>query len=270
MKLLTLNTHSADTLDLSERLSRLCDVIAREAPDIIAFQEVCQQNSAAVLPQEQLRRFVPCGRIPIKQDNFAHRAVCELSRRGVYYHWTWLGMKLGYERFDEGLALLCRGEIHGLRYAQVSGCGSYRSWKRRMILGVRTSLSPQDWFFCVHLGRWDDPEEPFCEQWSRLCAALPESGRMWLLGDFNAPSERRSESLDLMLSQGWQDCFAAAEKRSGFATVGGRIDGWSDSSQAMRIDYILCSRKTDIRTARVILNGTDCPAVSDHFGLLIE
>lgn len=38
----------------------------------------------------------------------------------------------------------------------------------------------------------------------------------------------------------------------------------------MRLDYIWCSRKREIRSSRIIFNGINAPVVSDHYGVIID
>ena len=76
-----------------------------------------------------------------------------------------------------------------------------------------------------------------------------------------------------MLSHGWQDCYAAAEKKDGGITVPGAIDGWRDKpdpDSGMRIDLILCNERVKIRSCRTAFDGVNEPVVSDHFGVIAE
>ena len=144
------------------------------------------------------------------------------------------------------------------------------------MLGVMLE-GQDDWFYTVHMGWWDDLEEPFAYQWERLNQGLADkrlSARVWMMGDFNAPSDIRGESYDCIDRSGWYDTYAAADERDDGITVPGIIDGWRDKLPAgasgMRLDYIWCSREPQISYSSVIFNGKNEPIVSDHFGILIE
>ncbi|MBQ6531036.1 MAG: endonuclease, partial [Clostridia bacterium] len=122
----------------------------------------------------------------------------------------------------------------------------------------------------VHMGWWNDVEEPFCEQWERLKKHISVKERVWLMGDFNSRADVRNEGYDLVTNDGFYDTYLlAAEKDSGI-TARGSIDGWSESGlNKARIDYILCSEKINVKSTRVIFNNQNYRAISDHYGLEI-
>ena len=136
-----------------------------------------------------------------------------------------------------------------------------------------------DWFYTVHMGWWNDSEEPFRHQWKTLNRMLFEKQKkapVWLMGDFNGPAEVRHESYDLIDRSGWQDTYLLAREKDGGMTVRGVIDGWRDKIaepeklEGMRIDQIWCSRSVPVLSSKVIFNGENGPVVSDHFGIKIE
>lgn len=273
MKLLTLNTHSLQEENGLQKMEWFVQAVCAEQPDIIALQEVNQPIEAHVLtalPEE----FVPASgnQIPLKEGNYALQAAERLNAKGLPYRWTWLGVKLGYGKYDEGLALLWRdGPITETDCILLSGGDDYQNWKTRKALGVRWG---QDWFYTLHLGWWEDEGEPFSAQWQRLESALAgkkQAGRVWLLGDFNSPSGVRREGYDLVARSGWQDTYCLADERQGNATVEGPIDGWRDkTSGGLRIDHIWCSALAPVRSSRVVFDGIRWPKVSDHFAVLME
>lgn len=274
MKLLTLNAHSLAEDDYPRKLMDFADAVLQERPDIIALQESSQTACGQEVPQHLLTGYVPCAETAvIRADNHVYSAVGLLADRGLHYHWTWLPLKRGYERYDEGLALMSRSPILETDTVQVSRVNDYHNWKTRKLLGIRTQHAPQEWFYSVHFGWWDDPDEPFAAQWQKTNAHMQERGIVWLMGDFNSPAEIRSEGYDLIRKSGWHDSYTLAKQRDGGFTVGGVIDGWKDrisSTPGMRIDQIWCSRETDVASSAVLFNGIRYPVVSDHYGVLIE
>ena len=129
------------------------------------------------------------------------------------------------------------------------------------------------WFFSVHYGWWDDPDEPFQGQWQRTKDALTDHSRMWLMGDFNSPAEVRGEGYDMIRQDGWHDCYLLAEEKDCGITVGHIIDGWKDkitNTNGMRIDQIWCSEKRKIISSEVIFNGTNRSIVFDHYGVIVN
>lgn len=279
MKLLTLNTHSLLEEHYPEKLCSFVDVIRQEMPDLVALQEVNQTADAAPAQPELLEGMYPLsGSIPVREDNHAAHLAQLLRQAGIPCSWIWLPVKLGYSRYDEGVALLSIGRtIRCADFFPITKTRDYQNWKTRKILGVQLD-GLDDWFYSVHMGWWQDKEEPFCDQWNVLncnIAAKKLCGPVWLLGDFNAPAAVRGESYDRILASGWQDTFLLAQQHDCGYTVPGVIDGWRDklsdpAAEGMRIDYIFCSRPQDIRTSKVICNGTNYPVVSDHFGIIIE
>lgn len=278
MKLLTLNAHSLQGADPQGDLERLAEVLLRERPDVVALQEVNQLRAAAPMNAAGREGYVPLpSGIPLRRGNYAAEAARLLRAGGAPCSWTWLPMKLGYGKYDEGLALLSlTAPIAETDALLISARDDYQDWRTRKIAGVRLE-GREDWFYSVHLGWWGDAD-PFPHQWARLEEGLAEKraqGPVWLLGDFNAPAHVRGESFDLVRSSGWRDAYLLAEERDQGLTVRGAIDGWrerlkGEAPEGMRIDYIWCSAAPRVARCRVIFDGEREPVISDHFGVLTE
>lgn len=272
MKLLTLNTHSLVEEHYSEKLEAFVQAVSEEQPDIIALQEVNQ--TITEMPVKIAQGYIPCAEgITIRQDNHIYHTTEMLKSRGICYFWTWLPLKKGYDKYDEGIALMSRSPILETKIVQTSAINDYNNWKTRKILGIRTEAAPEEWFFSVHYGWWDDPDEPFQGQWQRTKDALTDHSRMWLMGDFNSPAEVRGEGYDMIRNDGWHDCYLLAKEKYCGITVGKVIDGWKDkttSTDGMRIDQIWCSEKRKIISSEVIFNGTNRSIVSDHYGVIVN
>ncbi len=271
MKLLTLNTHSLVEESYKRKLSDFIAVIARELPDIMALQEVSQGQTSPALPDDRLSGYVPCDtQTVIREGNHALSVIERLRALDVHYHWSWLPVKLGYGIYDEGVAVLSRAPIEATDTLTVSRTHDYSHWKTRRLLGIRTNNL---WFYSVHLGWWDDPEEPFNEQWASADAHMTSRGSVFLMGDFNSPAETRDEGYDLVLRSGWLDTYTLARDRDSGITVGGRIAGWTHRklpAKGARVDHIFCNRPCQVVSSRVIFNGENHPVVSDHFGVMVE
>ena len=263
MKLLTLNTHSLVEDDYEKKLSLFTDAVVQVKPDIIAMQEVNQTAS-----EKQVNGTgIICGDIPVKADNHVYRLTKMLRDRGACYYWCWLGIKRGYDRYDEGLALMSLSEIEKKEAILLSGEDNYTDWKTRKALGIKTGGI---WFYSVHTGWWDDNDEPFSEQWKRLSAHTENKADVFLMGDFNAPAHKRNESYDMIKNSSWYDSFELAEYKDDGVTADKAIDGWSSNGCGMRIDYIWCRKKADILSSEIIFNGKNYPVVSDHYGVMIK
>jgi len=280
MKLLTLNTHSLQETAHRQKLDWFVAGLLRERPDLIALQEVNQTRSAPIAAPSAAAGLVPLPgiRIPLRRDNYAAQVARQLRIAGVDCSWTWLPVKIGYGLYDEGLALLSTGRpIRALDAFPISRTEEYSNWRTRQVLGARLE-GLDDWFYSVHMGWWDDPEEPFQAQWQQLNHTLRQkraAGPVWLLGDFNSPAEVRGEGYDCILRSGWQDTHTLSGTSSPGFTVEGSIDGWQARLSApppagMRIDQIWCSRSVPVIRSRVLFDGRHAPRVSDHFALLAE
>ena len=253
----------------------MIEFILHEQPEIIALQEVCQSASAGAVSADRCRGFVPfdSAAVPLKADNHALRIAEALNAAHRPSSWTYLPFKLGYERYDEGLALLSLcAPIAQTDAVSLSADPDYRSWRTRMALGIRLQ-GCSEWFYSVHMGWWEDEAEPFAAQWERLNRHLyPKcsEGRIWLMGDFNAPASVRSQSYDLIASSLWHDSYLLAQTKQGEITVPGAIDGWEAAASDLRIDQIWCSEPAPICSYRTVFTGLCEPVVSDHFGILIQ
>lgn len=279
MKILTLNTHSLREENYQQKLEWFVEGILKEKPDIIALQEVNQTASAGDMDPEMLEGQYPVpGCVRIRQDNHAAQVAHRLRQAGIDCSWAWLPIKRGYGTYDEGVAILSLGrKIRCVDQFPISKTRDYENWRTRAVLGVQVE-GLEDWFYTVHMGRWDDEAERFLDQWKVLNCCIASKrlcGQVWLMGDFNAPDGIAGQSYDLVTACGWIDSWRIAAARDLGYTVPGIIDGWPEipanaRTKGMRLDYIWCSQKTDIRSCRVIFNGENEKIVSDHFGVLTE
>ncbi len=323
MKLITLNTHSLAEPDWEKKLELFAELVFRERPDVIALQEVNQTRSSMIAEGAEETGFLPCppafgemngGKerstrvtgekkgflecagegqtcsLPVRRDNYALLLARRLKERGCPYHWTWAPAKLGYDIYEEGLALLSLAPVRKAAQCYISQGRDFSNWKTRKLVGIQVGES---WYYSVHMGWWGDEEEPFASQWDRALSwmreeglkgqACPEAGicpeedisreeapgpSVWVMGDFNSPAGKPGEGWDYVKASGFWDTYELAEKKDGGVTAAGRIDGWEDSD-GRRIDYIWCSPKVKIESSQVICNGSESPVVSDHYGVMI-
>ncbi len=271
MKILTLNTHSLVEENYRQKTEAFVSAIAKEKPEIIALQEVNQSLSYAVAG-DLADSYTPCCDKAVRCDNHAFRVVELLKNKGVKYYWSWLPLKKGYDRFEEGIAVLSLSPIIETEIVPVSNINDYNNWKTRKIIGVRTKALPDEWFYSVHYGWWDDEEEPFYNQWHKTKEVVCKKDLVWLMGDFNNSPQVRGEGYDLVRNSYWYDSFDLAETKEGENTVNGAIDGWrhKDIKGGMRLDYIWCSKSVVVTNYKVVFDGKNYPVVSDHYGVMIN
>ena len=276
MKLLTLNAHSLVEKEYEMKLHQFAEVIVKERPDVFALQEVNQSVSAMPCANDLLTDFNKCKDcdMVIRTDNHAARLAALLRTCGLNYYWTWLPIKLGWGIYDEGLAMFSSQPILETKRLEISGIQEYSNWKRRMALGIRTTHKEDVWYYSIHMGWWNDVEEPFQEEWNRMESLLKDiTGNVWIMGDFNSPAEVRGEGYDYVKSFGWHDTYNVATTKIGEHTIECDIDGWKDGSSQKtkeRIDQIWSKEIVNVKSSRVICDGKNYPIVSDHYGVVIE
>lgn len=279
MKILTLNTHSLQEENHQQKLSWFVEGILKEKPALIALQEVNQTAEEELMALELLEGQYPIpGCMAIRADNYAALVASRLRQAGIDCYWVWLPVKRGYDKFDEGVAILSLGrKIRCVDQFPISRVNDFSNWRTRAALGVQLE-GLEDWFYCLHMGWWNDESEQFLNQWRILnscIAAKRMCGSVWLMGDFNAPDTVPGQSYEHIVASGWIDTYKVAHRKDDGITVPGPIDGWRDlqnreMAEGMRLDYIWCSQRKDILSSRILFNGVKEPVVSDHFGVLIE
>ena len=258
MKLLTLNTHSLIEDRYEEKLEHFVKAIASFKPDIIALQEVNQTADSRIVAGQG-----------VKLDNHALRVVDKLKVYNQSYDYAWLGIKNGYDKFDEGVAILSRSKIIKTNVITASKTDDYFNWKTRKMLGVTVKDFPDIWFYSVHFGFWKDNDEPFYDEWQRFFSSIRGNDTVWLLGDFNNCATVRNEGYDLVKKSGFYDTFDLAKFKDSGVTVNHKIDGWAEKGN-MRIDQIWCNKPNEILESKVIFNGENEKIVSDHFGVMVS
>lgn len=276
MKVLTLNTHSLIEKEYEKKLQEFAKAIQKEEPDIIALQEVNQTSETFVYPSVLLNRFVRCRDcdVVIRKDNHAARLAEILEHMGCQYYWTWIPVKLGYNIYDEGLAIFSKEKIVDTHQFPTSRTTEYKNWKTRKALGIQTNHNGGSWFYCVHMGWWHDKEEPFSMQWDAFEDMVSSrKGHIWVMGDFNSPADVRNEGYDYVKRFGWKDSYLCAREKDSGYTVEKVIDGWRDKETApegMRIDMIWSKQEENVMSSKVLFNGKTYPVVSDHYGVMID
>lgn len=256
--------------NMDQKRVQFADAVSRHLPDVVALQEINQNNKEEEIDLPDNLKMVQDA-IPLRRGNYLLSVLDELKSRGADYQAAWLPIKIGYDIYDEGLAVLSRKPILETDNILISRADDYDNWRTRRALGIRTE---DGWFYTVHMNWWNDPDEPFAGQWKLLENHLKDRRReapVYLMGDFNGDAFIRNETYDLIQSSGWLDTYNLAEKKDSGITVQGSIDGWeNDPSSGRRIDQIWTDRPVTVKESCVIFNGKNEPAVSDHYGILIS
>lgn len=273
MKILTLNCHSLAEENYQHKLKAFAEKAAAEKPQIIALQEVNQSIDASAVSSEAAEGYIPAEKdTVIKSDNHALNLSRLLRSFGYPMQWTWAPAKIGYGKYEEGLAIFSSLPILRVSRLYTTVSRDFNNWKVRKALSAVCEEKGQEiQFITVHMGWWEDEEEPFKNQWKNLESLVEKDRRCFVMGDFNSPASVKGAGYDYILSRGWKDTYLlASEKDDGF-TVCKAIDGWRsrEKEEKMRIDFIFSDRETKVSRSKVVFNGADGEVVSDHFGVMI-
>jgi len=269
MKLLTCNTHSLVEDRYEEKLQAFVERVAKEQFDVIALQEVNQTHGGVKIeiknPEYQLIQDEQV----LTSDNHVLRVVEMLADRGIHYYFAWIPIKLGYGRYDEGIALLSLKKPEEVKHFYISDSEDYEDWHSRKVIGVKIEGC---WYYSMHMGWWQEETESFTHQWEKFLANISENDKIYLMGDFNNPAHVKKEGYELVLKSGFYDTYHLTGQKDEGITVVKAIDGWRDKGAVnkMRIDFIFKNTDTEVRSSQVIFNGINGPVISDHFGIVIE
>lgn len=272
MKLLTLNTHSLMEENMNEKLNQFVFWILENRPDVIALQEVNQSIEGPEAKGDMAGWTGSLSGVALKADNYALTLARKLKEAGLEYFWSWLPIKVGYSRFDEGLAVFSRKPVLEAEEVLLSTVNAYENYRTRKALGIRTE---DGWFYSAHFSWWGDVDEPFLPQWKRMEKHLASrKGKIpvFVMGDFNSDAFLHGESADEVRASGYIDLYDLADRKDHGMTVGGLIDGWEDQPDQgpKRIDQIWTDQIRPVRESRVVFNGQAEPVISDHYGVFCE
>ena len=262
---MTINTHSYIETDSEKKLNIFVDAINRLSPDIVAMQEVNQISKNREVSSPYL---VFQQGIPLKDKNYCLCTANALAKLNNPYYFMWVGIKKSYDIFDEGLCFMTKVRPSNPETFVISHTENPDNWKKRAILGMELN---NERFYNLHMGRWDDEEEPFMFQWNKFSKTIPNICPIWIMGDFNSPHYKKNEGYEKITADGWYDTYELAERKDDGFTVYGNIDGWANSAlQKSRIDYIFTNKKRNIKYSFTVFNGNNEEIISDHFGIITE
>lgn len=257
MKLLTLNCHSWQEEDQLEKIKYLASVIKEKQYDVIALQEVSQRIDAKVVDSK------------IKEDNFVRLLIEELNKVGEYkYSFMWDYSHIGYDIYEEGLALLTLHEIKDFKSFYISQNEDKENYRSRNIVSITLDIDGElvDFYSC-HAGWWSDDIEPFKYQADKLLDNITNERLSFIMGDFNNNALVRNEGYDYLIGKGLIDTYCIAKKYDNGITVKGEIAGWECQSEDKRLDLILTNREMTIKESNVIFNNKNKEVISDHYGV---
>jgi len=292
LRILTLNLHTyqeVDTAGVPE--SELTDELARQRieaygpifdriahgiseldPDLVCLQEVGEWPDGNYDKPGALK-------FGSSDSNMVHQILSRLPDRRFSYTMDW--SHLGWDVWLEGSAVLSKYPLNLTASRFVSSADTVphsNDWKSRNVPMAKLEVAGlgEISLFSVHTGWWDDPDEPFQQQYTRLLEWVGDvsasSAVTILCGDFNVAAG--SAGYEFMLEgSGFADQYALANP-DGFldATIGAGADGWEESDDGRRIDYILMNDDSPLEVARArrVFTSGEFGLVSDHVGVFVE
>lgn len=274
MNVLTLNTHAWMEENPLDKIEKISDWIAANNYTFIALQEINQSmNAETVTDPAYVKPVGDQPEVDIKADNFALKIVEKLRAKGLSYYWSWTANHIGYDTYDEGVAILSKFPIEA-QSLLVSASTDYAHHYTRRILKAKTAGEQKNWtLVSSHYSWWKDGKgnDLFRHEWDKTVESLDsdKASSLLVMGDFNNEASVSGEGYDHIKETApyLMDTYPEAEEKIGEATVSSAIDGWDDHADAKRIDYVFTDRKKRVAAIRVVFDGRNGPVVSDHFGV---
>lgn len=260
MKCLTLNVHAWLEDNQEEKITILAETVVAEGYDVVALQEVNQSLTSPLVLQD------------LKADNFGLillDKINQVSQDKYAYFWTY--SHIGYDTYEEGLAILTKHPVLALEQFYCSQHQTVDSILARKIIGVTLDYQGQEvTCYSCHINLPDCKKE---NQLANIQAILQHSdheGLKVLLGDFNTDALSNPAAYQTILELGLLDTYQLAKVKDEGITVAKAIDGWQEHQTQKRLDYIFLNQKREVLKSQVIFNGHNRAVISDHFGLEVE
>lgn len=257
MRLLTLNCHSWQEENQIEKIKYLASIIKEKQYDVIALQEVSQSIASKNINEK------------IKEDNFARILIEELNKLNEYkYSFIWDYSHIGYDIYEEGLAIITKHEINYFNSFYISKSDDKKNYRSRNIVSITLNINEEEIdFYSCHTGWWNDDIEPFKYQADKLLDNICNERLSFIMGDFNNNALVKGEGYDYLINKGLIDTYSIASKRDDGITVKGEIAGWEAQIENKRLDLILTNKEVNVLSSEVIFNSINKDIISDHYGV---
>ena len=133
MKFLTLNCHSWQEKDQIEKIKKVASMIKEMQYDVIALQEVSQHKDSKIYKDN------------IKEDNYVKVLLDELKKINVdNYDYVWDFSHMGYDIYEEGLAILTRHKIVEKDSFYISKDKTITNYKSRKIVKATIEIDGEN------------------------------------------------------------------------------------------------------------------------------
>ena len=266
-KFLTLNTHSLLGENVEEKLKILGDEIFSGDYDVVCLQEVNQLMTSDTT--QDLPGYCPvAGEIAIHEDNYGLQLARYLAQKGTTYYWSYAYNHVGYDRFNEGVAILSKEPLEASSVL-VSKSDDPSDYHTRKMLFCQTVVDGKK--TCVASAHFSWLKDGFLDEWENAVEALAAQGEsLVIMGDFNNPANTKGYQAILDSKLSLRDTYAEADVKEGENTIEADIDGWEGNKDALRIDFIFATKNFVPQTSKVVFDGKKMPSISDHFGVSCE
>ena len=185
------------------------------------------------------------------------------------YNFIWDFSHIGYDIYEEGLAILTKHNINNYEGFYISKSTRADFYKTRKIVKADININNKEIsFFSCHLGWWNDEDEPFKKQVNNLVKKVDK--KSFIMGDFNNNAFVRNEGYDYILSKNLIDTYNLAIEKDSGVTVEGEIAGWEGKREEKRLDIIFTTEDIKVSSSKVIFNNKNKNTISDHYGVEIE
>lgn len=246
MKILSLNLHCFQEENRIAKLDKIINFIKENDVDVCMFQEVCQQHSATLLEGK------------IKVGNSAKYISNKLDYN-IFYH----PVKIGFEIYDEGLAIISKLPIKNQSYKTISNTKDYNTWLKRDLIWCKIDNIT---FFNTHVG-WDMGDESGMKQLDKIIDEIKRhEERYFIAGDFNYPDN--SDEIKYFKKYVYSLSDLANVISSENPTFHFNLDNGMGSNNRM-IDFIFTNNLCDIKQFEIVFDKPN-EYVSDHSGILVE
>ena len=197
-KFLTLNTHSLLGENVEEKLKILGDEIFSGDYDVVCLQEVNQLMTSDTT--QDLPGYCPvAGEIAIHEDNYGLQLARYLAQKGTTYYWSYAYNHVGYDRFNEGVAIFSKEPLEASSVL-VSKSDDPSDYHTRKMLFCQTVVDGKK--TCVASAHFSWLKDGFLDEWENAVEALAAQGEsLVIMGDFNNPAG----VIQITEAKGWQE-----------------------------------------------------------------
>lgn len=247
MKLLSLNLHLMKEEKQQEKLDRIAKFILDNDIDICIFQEVAQHKDSPKVDEL------------IRVDNTSYY-IKKITGYNLFFH----PFKLGYQVYEEGLAILSKDKIKETTHTTLSKTKDFNNWLKRDIISCVINDVK---VYNTHLG-WDLENERFSEQSNKMLQLLKnDNGIVFLAGDFNYPDNSK-EIINIKKElYSLADIFKINSDLN--PTFHFNLDSKLEFNGNKMIDFIFCNKLISVKDFKIVFSNLE-DYVSDHSGIYCE